>query len=55
MKTIEVPKGVQIACGKDIIDGKEVCGGNSYGQVMYCESCQKWNDANCTKDEEVKR
>ena len=45
MKTIEVPRGVKIACGKESAGG-EICG-DSY----ICHNCKKWNDDNCTKQE----
>lgn len=52
MKTIEIPRGMKIACGKQLwvasSDGYiPVCGTDGH----LCKECRAWNDANCTKDD----
>ena len=32
--------------------GKEVCGGDSYGQIMYCDACADYSTNNLNKLEE---
>ena len=52
MKTIQIPKGVKIACGKKIMmpwdsehpengSGLSVCGDD-----IICKECAAWNNAN---------
>ncbi len=57
MKTINIPKGVKIACGREVNfvrlskDTKEnvrlVCGKDG----ECCPECTAWNDANVEADE----
>lgn len=55
MKIIEVPRGVQIACGKELMTSRTMrddavyCGDeNGY----FCKSCKLWNDTNVLEDEQ---
>jgi len=50
MKTIQIPKGVKIACNKIIHPVGMRCGDES---GYLCPECKAWNDAN-QKDDEVK-
>lgn len=47
MKTIEVPRGVKIACGKVIEEYEGACVVCSAGNP--CDECKSWNDANKEK------
>lgn len=53
MKTIDIPKGVQIACGKELMTSRTmrddaVCCGDENG--YFCEGCQAWNDTNVLEE-----